>query len=431
MKKMFVLLGLLLLCAPAFTGGQQEAEVNETVTLTVWDFKYGEVETTGPVMKEIDELFMDQNPGIIINHVAQPSAEAYYNLIRTAAASGRGPDLFMTHGGSSSWEFEEVQVKLDELVTSWRDQISEASWQFAATDGDLSKGIRQVPLTSQGFGIYYNKELFAKAGLDPDNPPREWDDFKSACTALKDAGIVPIMMPNTPTIATEWTQRFLSLNFYDNDDIKGFVDGTAQFTDPEMKIVAQSLKEIMDSDWIGEADKSLHMFKEGMPTFKEGGAAMIVGLLSDIVCWKDYSDALGKDNVGYFPNINLPENKYDDVQLFQPVGIGYSIASWSENVDAAAKYLEFYSAGDGAFIFASKLGALVPNVNLDLSSSGYGAFSDVQAALSNVSSDYATIVGKAGSDHGKYMELFYNIDEINIDEYLANLQKSVIENYME
>jgi len=428
---MFMILGLILISTSLFAGGQQEAESTDSVTLTVWDFKYGEVETTGPVMKEIDELFMKQNPGITIEHVAQPSAEAYYNLIRTAAASGRGPDLFMTHGGASSWEFAEVQVKLDDYIAPWRSQISEASWQFAATDGDPAKGIRQVPLTSQGFGIYYNKELFRKAGLDPENPPGEWDEFKDACTALKEAGIVPIMMPNTPSIATEWTQRILSLNFYNGEESNGFADGTVKFTDPEMKVVVSSLKEIMDSDWIGEADKSLHMFKEGMPTFKDGGSAMIVGLLSDIVCWKDYSDALGKDNVGYFPNINLPGNKYDDVQLFQPVGIGYSVASWSENVEAAVKYMEFYSAGEGAVIFASKLGALVPNKTLDLSSAGYGAFSDVQAALQNVSTDYGTVVSKAGSDHGKYMELFYNIDEITIEEYLANLQKSVVENYME
>ena len=158
---------------------------------------------------------------------------------------------------------------------------------------------------------------------------------------------------------------------------------------------------------------------------------MIYGLLSDIVCWKDYSDALGKDNVGYFPNINLPGNKYDNVQHFSPIGIGYSVAVWSEHVEEAVQYLKFYSAGEGAAIFAAKLGALIPNVNLDLSASGYSALLEIQKSLGNVSLDYGTVIAKASPEISQYMVLFYNLDEISIDEYLENSQKAIAENYFE
>jgi ABC-type glycerol-3-phosphate transport system substrate-binding protein len=422
---LFVVQGLL------FAGGQQEAKKpSGPITLTVWDFKYGEVASTGPVMKEMDDLFMEQNPDIIIEHVGQPSGDAYYNLLRTTAASNNGPDIFMTHGGSNSWEFNEIQIKLDDYIKPWRDQISEASWQFAATKNDFSNGIRQVPLTSQGIGFYYNKELFKKAGLDPNIPPTEWKDFKNACIALKAAGITPLVMPNTPSIATQWAERILSGNFYNSDEVVGFADGSIKFTDPGMKVVASSLKEIMDN-WIGKEDKSLNIWKEGIPIFKNGKAAMTLGLLSDIACWKDLSEAIGNDNLGYFPNINLPGNKYNNSQAFQPVGLGYSVATWSKHVEAAVKYLEFYSAGDGAKIFTEKLGALVPNVNLDLSTTGYTVFTEIQKSLKNVHLDYNAIISQAVPDIAQYMVLYYNLDEISIDEYLAKGQKAIAENYLD
>src|SRR3712207_8445012 len=38
----------------------------------------------------------------------------------------------------------------------------------------------------------YNKQMFEKAGLDPDSPPQTWDAFLDACDKLKGAGITPI-----------------------------------------------------------------------------------------------------------------------------------------------------------------------------------------------------------------------------------------------
>jgi ABC-type glycerol-3-phosphate transport system substrate-binding protein len=62
-----VLAGLVL---PLFAAGRNQRE-DEPIILTVWDFKYGEA-VTGRAFREIDELFMRENPGITINHVAQP-----------------------------------------------------------------------------------------------------------------------------------------------------------------------------------------------------------------------------------------------------------------------------------------------------------------------------------------------------------------------
>ncbi len=50
-------------------------------------------------------------------------------------------------------------------------------------------GIYGVPLDVMNIQMLYNKKLFVKAGLDPNRPPRTWDEFLEAGSKLKAAGI--------------------------------------------------------------------------------------------------------------------------------------------------------------------------------------------------------------------------------------------------
>jgi len=73
----------------AFAGGGAEGSSTAKVTLTVWDFKYGEVDGAQKPMKEIDALFMQKNPGVTVEHVSQPLEPQYYQIIQAAPPSQR------------------------------------------------------------------------------------------------------------------------------------------------------------------------------------------------------------------------------------------------------------------------------------------------------------------------------------------------------
>jgi multiple sugar transport system substrate-binding protein len=45
-----------------------------------------------------------------------------------------------------------------------------------------------IPLDSHMFGLWYNKDIFRDAGLDPEDPPETMDEFVAAADAIKDAG---------------------------------------------------------------------------------------------------------------------------------------------------------------------------------------------------------------------------------------------------
>jgi multiple sugar transport system substrate-binding protein len=65
-----------------------------------------------------------------------------------------------------------------------------------ARAGDVGHVQYGMPFASVTWRLYYNRTLFADAGLDPEQPPRDWDELLAAATALKDAGVrVPFGMP--------------------------------------------------------------------------------------------------------------------------------------------------------------------------------------------------------------------------------------------
>lgn len=47
-------------------------------------------------------------------------------------------------------------------------------------------GVYGVPGGAYAMGLLYNRDLFQKAGLDPDNPPSTWEDLRAAAKQIKD-----------------------------------------------------------------------------------------------------------------------------------------------------------------------------------------------------------------------------------------------------
>ena len=167
----------------------------------------------------------------------------------------------------------------------------------------------------------------------------------------------------------------------------------------------RSVQTIIREGYVDPDGKDRPYFMEAIDSFAAGKGAFFVGLLSDIAHWKQFGDALGKTEVGYFPGINLPEIKNQDMQASQAAGIGYGIFTWSPSQDAAARYLEFYSAGEGSSIFSSELGALSPNKKLDTSKLGYSALADISKYLGNTTEDYLNMVGFEGGLEGQVQRL--------------------------
>ncbi|HYW82394.1 MAG TPA: extracellular solute-binding protein, partial [Spirochaetia bacterium] len=338
-------------------------------TLTVWDFKYGPGDAQKP-MQQIDALFQQKNPGVTINHVAQPGEPQYYPIIQAAASANQGPDVAMFHPGAREYGFGDVLVDLTPYIQDIKSQFTAASIAMVSMDGKVGAPIKLLPMTMQGFGIYYNKAYFKKAGLDPEQAPKTAAQFLAACQKLKAAGIVPIAVGQTYSI--DFLLRCLVANAF-GPNVAGLKDGSVKYTDPLFRESVEFIKTLVDKGYLEKDGFSRPYFMDGINNFAAGNGGMFVGLLSDVGNWKAFSDKLGAKNVGYFPTINFPDSKFKDQQVAQGAGIGYGVMTWSKNPKAAVAYAKFYAAGDGARIYASATGALSPNTAVGGFESAYPA----------------------------------------------------------
>ena len=414
MKRLILGIALVSLLAVASLAAQ---------TLTVWDFKYSEVNATGAQapMKANDAAFEAANPGVKIVHVAQPTVDTqYYPIIQSAATVNDGPDVAMFHPGARVNGFADIIIDLDPYIKDVKSQFTAASIEMCSVGGK----VKVLPLTMQGFGIYYNKAYFKKAGLDPDKAPKTAKDFLAACEKLKAAGIVPITTGQTYTI--DFFLRCQAANAY-GPKVAGLFDGSQKFNNPVFKESAVFVKTLVDNGYIEKDGFSRPYFMDGIDKFgTPTGGAMFVGLLSDIGNWKAYSDALGADNVGYFPAVNFPDAKYKDQQVMQGAGIGYGVMKWSKNQKLAAAYVKFVTTGEGAKVYSAATGSLSPNTQAAGGATTYPVLKVIQNYLKSGQKDYIPL-GYNGyeDDANRLCDRAFVTGEISIDDFIVEYQKLI------
>lgn len=111
------------------------------------------------------------------------------------------------------------------------------------------KGLYDLPLGMNIEGFWYNKEAFAKAGIEKE--PETFEEFIDACDKLMAAGIQPIAVGGKD----EWPlTRLLNAIVFRSiglDAVSEAMEGTRSFTDPEFVEAARTLQEMAEKGYLG------------------------------------------------------------------------------------------------------------------------------------------------------------------------------------
>jgi sn-glycerol 3-phosphate transport system substrate-binding protein len=151
------------------------------VDLTFWHSGNGKA---GEVIDELASRFEAAHPDVSIETVYVGNYDDMVTRLQAAVISGDVPDLVqleMTRYGlfADPGALEPLDGYLEanpEIVADVRPFALEAS---------LYKGASYVlPFNVSTPLMYYNRDLFAAAGLDPDTPPVTWDQLLAAAKAL-------------------------------------------------------------------------------------------------------------------------------------------------------------------------------------------------------------------------------------------------------
>lgn len=129
----------------------------------------------GSAMKSIvDSINADTD--LNVNRQRVPPDE-YYNRLYTALAAGEVPDAAILHSDRLK-EYEDYVVPMtDEIDTS---VYTDAIMEQVLLDDELLG----VPIDAHPYGLWWNKDVFEEAGLDPEEPPDTPEKLQHVCQTI-------------------------------------------------------------------------------------------------------------------------------------------------------------------------------------------------------------------------------------------------------
>ncbi|WP_052487870.1 ABC transporter substrate-binding protein [Gordoniibacillus kamchatkensis] len=163
----------------ASTGGNAKQE------LTIWVYDYLAKDNNSSLVKA-KEKFEQANPNIKVTF--QPTVygtTSYRDKFVAQTAGGQGPDVMIS---DVVWVPQLAAMgsilPLGDQAKAVVDQFYEGPLQTVTYNGKLYG----LPWEASPMAIYYNKNAFKAAGLDPDKPPKTWDELHDAAKKLTTGG---------------------------------------------------------------------------------------------------------------------------------------------------------------------------------------------------------------------------------------------------
>ncbi|MEP7207342.1 MAG: extracellular solute-binding protein, partial [Casimicrobiaceae bacterium] len=142
---------------------------------------YYPVAVGGPITKTIDGYAADfekENPGIKLRPIYSGSYQESITKALTAVKSGEPPvTSILLSTDMYTLIDEDAIVPFDDLIRTAEDKAWLKSFFPAFMENSQTGGKTWgIPFQRSTIVLYYNKEAFKEAGLDPNKPPANWKE---------------------------------------------------------------------------------------------------------------------------------------------------------------------------------------------------------------------------------------------------------------
>ncbi len=335
--------GLLLTLAAcgnaADSGGESAGKGKGDVTeIDIFQFKVEFKDQFEALAKKYEE----ENEGIKINIETVGGGSDYGAALKSKFSSGNEPNIFNIGG--------------PEDVTMWLDSLSDLSDTEAAKqalEGTLTGATKDgkvlgLPYNIEGYGVVYNKEIFAKAGIDA-TQIKTLDDLESAAKVLEDKKAeLGLEAPFALAAKELWitglhsSNAFLNAEF-DNDVMKAFESKTVEFK------YGEQFKKYIDisNQYSVQPTNSLDYSQQMEQLFSNGKVAMTQQGNWVYSTIESINPELANDNIGLLP---IPIDGVTEGTI--PVGVpmywGVNPKGTEAEIQASKDFLDYlYTTEEG------------------------------------------------------------------------------------
>jgi raffinose/stachyose/melibiose transport system substrate-binding protein len=259
--------------------------------------------------QEIARKYMADHPGVKIE-LRYLENEAYKKKLTTLLQSPDRPNIIYSWAGGVLREQVKAGVIADlsaDMSTDWRQRFNPAALQAYTLDGR----IYGVPMLISQVGFFYNRDLFAKAGVDA-GTIRTWDDLLAAVKRLKAAGVTPIIVGGADKWPIHFYWTYLAMRNGGKPAFEAAVRGeSGGFAAPPFVKAGEQLRQLTDLEpfqpgFLGVTfPQSSGQFGDGKGAMDLQGNFMLNSMRANSANKKGIPD----DQLGWFPFPITPGGK--------------------------------------------------------------------------------------------------------------------------
>lgn len=294
----------------------------EDTTITVWSLDK-DIQPAPNLIKNFNAL----DNGIHVEYREIQFDDVVSEAMR-AYATGKAPDIIaIDNPNTAMFASRDAFLDLTDMIANSdvvnADNYFPGPLKSATWDGKYYA----IPKATNTIALYYNKDLFRAHGLDPDQPPKTWDELVETARTLTDPENNVYGLAFSAKANEEGTFQFLPWAqmggaTYDNINTEGAVKALATW------------KEIMDEK-LASPDTLTNSQWNATATFNAGNAAMAISgpweidrMLADAdFDWgvallpvpeegAERSSAMGDYNWAIFSSTKHPEEAFQVLEYF-------------------------------------------------------------------------------------------------------------------
>jgi len=328
-----VLASFALSALAAATGAESK------VTVKMGDNLPDRSNTWGAIVEQINSEFKAAHPGTEIVTESYPD-QPYQQKIKIYATARQLPDVF---------KFWSVPSLLKPLVDGGfvasldRAQFDGLGYLPGALDSSTYNGkLYGIPVSTDFWLVYYNKQLFKDAGVD--HVPATLDELYAMIPRFRAKGIIPMTTDGKDAWPLSITFDLLAWRISGRNGLpRQAIERRIRFIDPVFVQAAGELQHLATSG-LFQDDLMVSDYAAARNLFGQGKAAMFLmgswelGLGADKAFSAEFRASV---DAFKFPAVKAGKGSIDDLMAWY--GGNYVVSAASKNLALGKQYLVYYA----------------------------------------------------------------------------------------
>lgn len=300
---------MLALVTACGGGSGGAAATGDTTKVTVTYQQFGGSRVQETFLTGVKAEFEKANPGVTLD--LQPitaSENDYYTKLQLQMRSAKtSPDVVYEDTFLINSDIEAGYLRpLDDQIKAW------SEWsQFDDTAKGAARALDGktygIPDGTDTRAVWFNKELFAKAGLPADWQPKTWDDLLAAARTIKAKvpGVIPFNIYAGKALGEATTMQGFEMLLYGTGSTlydtnakkwvigsKGFTDSLAFLKTVYDEKLGPTPQQVLDPNWNNTVNQQL-MSKNQVAINLDGSWVSNNWLSTGANPWPEWSKVMG------------------------------------------------------------------------------------------------------------------------------------------